>query len=356
MITRGARKFVFLGRSGTDKAPARRLVEDLQQLGAKVKVVRSDVASANDVTRAVEAVKGTIGGVIQAAMGLGEALFTAMPQESWQPSLAPKIQGTWNLHNAIRGRDSDLDFFLMTSSVSRSVGTATESNYCSASYFLDTFARYRQSLGLPATAIGLGMISGVGYLHENPEIEAMLLRKGIQAISEDEMLQIVDISLSTQRSSACDYDVFFGSHVLTGLEAIGLKELKAKGFEGVSPVMGDPRASLLAASLDWTDEKNQSKAASGLPSEVAAAMESGEGVREAVLSAVPKKFSNLVLVREDKLDVAKPIGDIGVDSMLAAEFRSWIFQTFKADVPYLALLATSTTLAKFITESISSHD
>ncbi|KAI0182175.1 KR domain-containing protein [Xylaria flabelliformis] len=339
MITRGARKFVFLGRSGTDKAPARRLVEDLQQLGAKVKVVRGDVASANDVTCAVEAVKGTIGGVIQAAMGLGEALFTAMPQESWQSSLAPNIQGTWNLHNAIRGRDSDLDFFLMTSSVSGSVGTATESNYCSASYFLDTFARYRQSLGLPATAIGLGMISG--------------------AISEDEMLQIVDISLSTQRSSACDYDVFSGSHVLTGLEATGLKELKAKGFKGVSPVKGDPRASLLAASLDWTDEKTQSKAASGLPSEVAAAMELGEGVREAVLSVVAKKFSNLVLVREDKLNVAKPIGDIGVDSMLAAEFRSWIFQTFKADVPYLALLATSTTLAslaKFITESISSHD
>ena len=117
-----------------------------------------------------------------------EALFTTMPRDYWLAGLRPKVTGSWNLYNALSGREKDLDFFLMTSSVSGSVGTATESNYCSANYFLDVFARYCRNLGIPAVSVGLGMISEVGYLHENPEIEALLLRKGIQAINEDEML------------------------------------------------------------------------------------------------------------------------------------------------------------------------
>lgn len=70
MLSRGARKFVFMGRSGTDKTPARRLVENLQSLGAEVTVVRGDVVNSDDVNRAVAGIVGPVGGVIQAAMGL----------------------------------------------------------------------------------------------------------------------------------------------------------------------------------------------------------------------------------------------------------------------------------------------
>ncbi len=83
---------------------------------------------------------------------------------------------------------ANLDLFLLTSSVSGTVDTATESNYCSANGFLDAFARWRRSRGQPCVSVGLGMISEVGYLHENLEIEALLLRRGIQPLNEDEFL------------------------------------------------------------------------------------------------------------------------------------------------------------------------
>ncbi|KAK9782215.1 putative polyketide synthase [Seiridium cardinale] len=349
MLSRGARKFVFMGRSGTDKAPARRLVENLQSLGAEVTVMRGDVVNVEDVDRAVAGIHGPIGGVIQAAMGLDEALFTTMPRDYWLAGLRPKVMGSWNLRNALAGRENDLDFFLMTSSVSGSVGTATESNYCSANYFLDVFARHCRNAGIPAVSVGLGMISEVGYLHENPEIEALLLRKGIQAINEDEMLHIIDIALSTQamtQTSAGDaYDSFAQVHMLTGLEPLGLKALRKQGFEGTSPVLGDPRAFLLSAALDETTSgSGASGASSGLPAEVAEAIEAGSSTEEAILSAVCQKFSSLVLIPKDKLDVTKPISSVGVDSMLAAEFRAWIFQAFKTDIPYLTLLSPAATL------------
>lgn len=269
-----------------------------------------------------------------------------MSNKYWHTGIDPKVIGTWNLHNAIRGRDSELEFFLMTSSISGSVGTATESNYCSANYFLDMFARYRRKLGLPATSVGLGMISEVGYLHENPEIEALLLRKGIQAINEDELLQIVDIALSTDATVPHAYDQSAHAHVLTGLEPFGLKELRKKGFEGMNPTLHDPRAAILARALDGQADVAYKNEDGSLPAEVVHDLETGVLLADAILTHVTKRFGNLVLLPLAQVDGSKPLADYGMDSMIAAEFRTWFFQTFHIDIPFLTLLnKTSTVLS-----------
>ena len=266
-----------------------------------------------------------------------------MSKHFWHTGIDTTVVGTWNLHSSIKGKESDLDFFLVTSSISGSVGTATESNYCSGNYFLDMFARYRRSLGLPAISVGLGMISEVGYLHENPEIEALLLRKGIQAIDEDELLQIIDVALSPKMTIAHAYDTFAQNHILTGLEPLGLKELRKKGFEGEAPTLNDPRASVLAGSLDGDlglKSKNDD-----FPAEIVKAREEGTPLEEAILQHTVRRFSNLVLVPQDKVDCAKPLAAYGMDSMIAAEFRTWFFSTFKVDIPFLELLSKTVTIS-----------
>lgn len=267
-----------------------------------------------------------------------------MPNEYWHTGIDPKVAGTWNLHNAIKGKDSKLEFFLMTSSISGTVGTATESNYCAANYFLDIFARHRRSLGLPATSIGLGMISEVGYLHENPEIEALLLRKGIQAINEDEFLQIVDIALFSTSTIPHAYDALAHAHVLTGLEPFGLKELRKKGFEGTNPALDDPRAAILAAALYGQADVAYQNQEGNLPTEVVEALEMGTPLAEAIVMHVTKRFGNLVLLPLAQVDAAKPLAEYGMDSMIAAEFRTWFFQAFKVDIPFLTLLSKITTV------------
>ena len=76
MMTRGAKKFAMIGRTGLDKEPARRLVKDLQDAGASVHVTRGDVSDVTVVEEAVAAIEGEIGGVVQAAMGLDVCLAT----------------------------------------------------------------------------------------------------------------------------------------------------------------------------------------------------------------------------------------------------------------------------------------
>lgn len=79
MALRGAKNFVFLGRSGTDKPEAQALVEDLERNGGSVTVIRGDVSSFKDVERTIASARGPIGGVIQAAMGLDVRLSCAEP-------------------------------------------------------------------------------------------------------------------------------------------------------------------------------------------------------------------------------------------------------------------------------------
>ena len=74
MVSRGARNFVFVSRSGLAKAVAKALVEDLMRAGANVKVVAGAISNAEIAASAVKATVTSIGGVIQAAMSLKESL------------------------------------------------------------------------------------------------------------------------------------------------------------------------------------------------------------------------------------------------------------------------------------------
>lgn len=97
------------------------------------------------------------------------------------------------------------------------------------------------------------MIAEVGYLHENPEIEAILLRKCIQPLNEEEFVQILDFGISGPGSDAEFVGgKFMGSelaHILTGLQSYGVRKLMAQGFEVNSGVIDEARASILAGSL-----------------------------------------------------------------------------------------------------------
>ena len=356
MFQRGACNFTFLGRSATDKPAAREVVQSLKKAGATVQVVRGDVGNKDDVVACMNISPKPIGGVIQAAMGLHEALFSSMTNEAWHTGIRPKWRGTWNIHEALEGRDDKLDFFLLTSSVSGSVGTATESNYCSANGFLDAFARYRHSLRKPVSSIGFGMISEVGYLHENPEIEALLLRKGIQPLNEKEFLQVLDLALSgTPSAAGMEYDELARSHILTGLEPHGIRKMMEQGFDVNNGTMQDPRTILLSASLDAGSAEDSGAVISidaswskDLPASLirvlAAEAAGAASLNEAILALVCRRFSNLLLMPLDKVDSKKPLASYGMDSMIAAEYRSWFWSVFKVDIPFLDILSSTNDL------------
>jgi hypothetical protein len=356
MFLLGARHFIFIGRSGIEKPSAARLVKDLTSAGATITVCRGSVADADVVQRAIDGASHAIGGVIQASMAIHVSLFKDMDNSAWHAGLVQKIQGTWNLHHALVGRDVKLDFFLMLSSISGSVGTATESNYCAANAFLDAFGGYRRSHGLPAVSLGLGMISEVGFLHENPETEAALLRKGVHPFTEAELLQIIDISLSNFTSPpSAAVDEGFGlehhmqGHMLTGLELHGFQNIRNQGFVRGVKVLEDPRCTYIASAFLETSNNiegdSNPDAGLKLPQAVRIAMaenrvstEPSAVLLDAIRATVVKQIASLLLVGEEALTMDTPLANFGMESMLAAEFRSDMYRIFKVDVPFAILL------------------
>lgn len=360
MLSRGARNFVFIGRSGTDKPSARNLVNTLEEAGATVVVVKGNVCCLEDVTNAVSQATNPVGGVIQAAMGLNvstlesqrslkltiaqEALFTNMSEKYWHSGIDAKVLGTWNLHQALSGRDEQLDFFIMTSSVSGSIGTATEANYCAANHFLDNFAKYRSSLGLPATSLGLGMISEVGYLHEHPEIEELLLRKGIRPIDEGELLGIFDSVLSESLTSKGTAQTFANAHLLTGLEATGLKAQREQGFDGHRQVIDDPRALILLQSFNESSPQITYSASPGrnLSNKIKEVVQSGGELYDTIHGIIADKMANLILTPAENILPDTSLSSFGMDSMLAAELRAFLYQASGVDVPFQTLMDRTT--------------
>lgn len=76
MVSRGARHFIFLSRSGAGKPEAAALVQELheltrsQHLDLTVQVVRGDISIKDDISRAISCATKLIKGVVQAAMVL----------------------------------------------------------------------------------------------------------------------------------------------------------------------------------------------------------------------------------------------------------------------------------------------
>ena len=76
-------------------------------------------------------------------------------------------------------------------------------------------------------SVGLSMVTGVEYLHENSEIGALLMRKGTQLLSEDEILQVVDLSLASEAPGRTVAE----AHMLTGLKLVTVHKLSSLGLD-----------------------------------------------------------------------------------------------------------------------------
>ncbi|RAK99273.1 type I polyketide synthase [Aspergillus ibericus CBS 121593] len=349
MVQRGARQFIFLGRTGLQRPAAQRLIEDLEHAGAHCIVVPGDVTNPADVERAVTASSTPLGGVVQAAMGLHEALFAGMPHDAWVEGTHAKVHGTWNLHQALsqHNREHALDFFVVTSSINGKMGTATESNYCAANNFLDVFARYRRSLGRPAISLGLGMIAEVGYLHENPHIEDLLLRRGLRPITEDELLRIFDYGLSQPPTSIPARDAMTHSLLLTGLEVTGLLRQHQQGFSGYWHFLDDARFAILASTLRrqaGTSSRSSSSSNTSTAWTTALSSKDEEQLTSAAQDLIAQKLANLVLLPLAKLNVNSSLSAFGMDSMLAAELRQYLYSVTGVDVPFLTLMDAGTSV------------
>ncbi|KAK8029899.1 polyketide synthase [Apiospora rasikravindrae] len=351
MMERGARRFTFLSRSGVDGQSASKLVADLEEAGALVQVCRGDVTSRDDVERAVSSVplEYPIKGVIHAAMVLKDGLFHSMSFEAWKQSTHPKVVGAYNLHSVLA--DTPLDFFLMTSSVSGILGTPGQSNYAAANAYLDSLARYRKAHSRAATSLVLPMVLGVGVVAENTELEDALKRKGMYGIDEEHLLQSFEAGILSTRLE------IIPDHVVVGLDPAQLQKAVNAAEATDSFWLDDVRFDHVVHDINTSADGTGAGEAGG--QSILVAIKSATSRAEAI-SVINRHFveklARMLMLSLD--DVDPEVGSIasyGIDSMIGAELRNWIFKEYRMDVPFQQLLGPTLTICKFAAQVCAFH-
>lgn len=148
-----------------------------------------------------------------------DQMLSKMTYEDWVAALTPKVQGTWNLHFELQS--VPLDFFVLLSSVTGTMGFASQANYAAANTFLDSFVQYRHSQGLPASVIDLGFVTDIGYAAEkSPQTLNIANTMDIQISEEKDLLQALEISVFAQSPHP-------SSQLVVGLGTMGnIKEIQ----------------------------------------------------------------------------------------------------------------------------------
>ncbi|EOD43154.1 putative lovastatin nonaketide synthase protein [Neofusicoccum parvum UCRNP2] len=174
MALQGAQNLILLSRSGASSDASQEVVGDLKRMGVRCEVFECD-----------------------------DSAFESMTLEDYQAALAPKVRGSWNLHEYL---PKDLDFFIMLSSSNGVVGARQQGNNAAANTYQDALAHYRRARGLPATTLDLGNVLSVGSTATNRETlnpnPLFFFSDDDGGIQEQQFLALIEYHIEKQRATA----------------------------------------------------------------------------------------------------------------------------------------------------------
>ncbi|MCZ8379917.1 SDR family NAD(P)-dependent oxidoreductase [Mycobacterium sp. CPCC 205372] len=153
----GAGDIVLTSRRAPDPAAQKVIEEITERYKCRVHVFTADVGEESDVVALLDRIRAELpplAGVAHLAGVLDDALLSQQSLERFRTTLAPKAYGAYHLDRLTA--DDDLDFFIVSSSVSSLFGSPGQANYATANAWLDGLVAQRRSRGLPATGINFG--------------------------------------------------------------------------------------------------------------------------------------------------------------------------------------------------------
>lgn len=317
LVERGARHLVLLGRRGPATEEAQPLLADWRAQGLKVQAEACDITDRvqlSAVFAMIERSGAVVKGVVHAATVFRDGLVRNMDREQLQDVLEPKVTGAALLHELTESLP--LDFFVLFSSATTLFGNPGQANYVAANTWLEALARYRISRNLPATCVLWGAIDDAGFLARNEHIkEALQSRMGGDALPASVALGVLEQMLLERRSG------------------LGVLELDWTPLSRFLPTAGSPKFEELAKSHsgDTSDEESGSDARTYLKSLPP------EELYAAVCEMLKEEVAEILRIAPSKLEVDKPLQDMGLDSLMGVETVVALEARFGIRLPVMAL-------------------
>ena len=153
----GAGDIVLTSRRAPD-ADAQRVIEEItERYRCRIHTFAADVGDESEVAKLLDRIRAELpplAGVAHLAGVLDDALLSQQSLDRFRTTLVPKAFGACHLDRLTK--DDDLDFFIVSSSVSSLFGSPGQSNYATANALLDGLVAQRRAQGLPATGVNFG--------------------------------------------------------------------------------------------------------------------------------------------------------------------------------------------------------
>lgn len=136
---------------------------DLKAKGIEFKIYHCDIADKNSLRVCLNQIReelGPVGAVLHTAGVPGDGFLIGKSKETFENVLVPKITGANNLHELTL--NDNIHYFILASSRTGITGAAGQTDYAAANAYLDAFAYWRVSQGLPAVSIDWNSWKNIG--------------------------------------------------------------------------------------------------------------------------------------------------------------------------------------------------
>jgi acyl transferase domain-containing protein/acyl carrier protein len=193
----GAGTLFLMGRN-EPSAAGMQAIDEIRRAGTAVEVVVGDVSLEVEVERLFERIRGSaipLRGIFHAAGVLEDSAVDRVTPEAMSRVFAPKVQGSWLLHQHSQGWS--LDHFVLFSSAAAVLAAPGQASYAMANTFLDGLAHYRRGLRLPAVSIDWGPWAASGAALKRDYLEDWEAIGGV-AIEPAQGLEILSDIMQSQ--------------------------------------------------------------------------------------------------------------------------------------------------------------
>lgn len=255
--------------------------------------------------------------LLRLTIGLQDRPFSTMTVEEYHTALACKIQGAWNLHNAALEQNLKLDFFTMLSSISSVLGIKAQSNYVAANSFLDSFASYRNRLGLPACTVNLGVVEHVGYMSNKSDLLQRQVSNARTFINEQLLSSIFQYSVLQQSGEPINSES--KNQMVTGVAFPQPDESSMRNDARFDALF--VRNGLAVEDVDATIKDNCQEVRE--LNQLLRSKTEPSVVLDATVAVVSNYLSKKLGLTEP-LEPERPLSTYGIDSLAAVEFRNWL--------------------------------
>ena len=153
----GAGDIVLTSRRTPDADAQRTIADITERYRCRIHTFAADVGDESQVAELLARIRTELpplAGVAHLAGVLDDALLPQQSLERFRTTLAPKAFGAYHLDRLTK--NDDLDFFIVSSSVSSVLGSPGQANYATANALLDGLVAHRKAQGLPATGVNYG--------------------------------------------------------------------------------------------------------------------------------------------------------------------------------------------------------